>query len=112
MRRLPTRILLPSRPSAMARAPCLPRRNRSYDSRGRVVSRETTTGSTTTIYDAGGRNCCEPGTIYFAWGCFHDFMLGPPIARRLAPDRSTRGRARLEMTYMIAVGWYLLRSRI
>jgi YD repeat-containing protein len=28
----------------------------NYDARGRVVSRETTTGNTTTIYDAGGRN--------------------------------------------------------
>jgi YD repeat-containing protein len=28
----------------------------NYDSRGRVISRETTTGNTTTIYDAGGRN--------------------------------------------------------
>ena len=28
----------------------------NYDSRGRVISRATTTGNTTTIYDAGGRN--------------------------------------------------------
>ncbi|MET4343563.1 YD repeat-containing protein [Bradyrhizobium sp. RT9b] len=28
----------------------------NYDSRGRVISRETTTGNATTIYDAGGRN--------------------------------------------------------
>ena len=28
----------------------------NYDSRGRVISRETTTGNTTTIYDARGRN--------------------------------------------------------
>jgi hypothetical protein len=35
-----------------ARAPCLPRRNRSYDSRGLVISRESTSGNTTTIYDA------------------------------------------------------------
>jgi YD repeat-containing protein len=27
----------------------------NYDSRGRVISRETTTGNTTTIYDASGR---------------------------------------------------------
>jgi YD repeat-containing protein len=26
------------------------------DSRGRVISRETTTGNTTTVYDAGGRS--------------------------------------------------------
>ncbi len=28
----------------------------NYDSRGRVITREATTGNTTTIYDAGGRN--------------------------------------------------------
>jgi YD repeat-containing protein len=28
----------------------------NYDARGKVISRETTTGNTTTIYDAGGRN--------------------------------------------------------
>lgn len=28
----------------------------NYDSRGRVISRETSTGNTTTIYDARGRN--------------------------------------------------------
>ena len=28
----------------------------NYDSRGRVISRETTTGNQTTIYDARGRN--------------------------------------------------------
>jgi YD repeat-containing protein len=28
----------------------------NYDARGRVISRETTTGNQTTIYDAGGRN--------------------------------------------------------
>ncbi|WP_441260701.1 hypothetical protein AB7008_41555 [Bradyrhizobium sp. 521_C7_N1_3] len=28
----------------------------NYDRSGRVISRETTTGNTTTIYDAGGRN--------------------------------------------------------
>ncbi len=28
----------------------------TYDSRGRVISRETTTGNQTTIYDARGRN--------------------------------------------------------
>jgi YD repeat-containing protein len=28
----------------------------NYDARGKVISRETTTGKTTTIYDAGGRN--------------------------------------------------------
>jgi YD repeat-containing protein len=28
----------------------------SYDSRGRVITRESTSGNTTTIYDAGGRN--------------------------------------------------------
>ena len=28
----------------------------NYDARGRVISRESTTGNTTTIYDAGGRN--------------------------------------------------------
>jgi YD repeat-containing protein len=27
----------------------------NYDSRGRVMSRETRTGNTTTVYDAGGR---------------------------------------------------------
>ena len=29
--------------------------NRNYDSRGKVISRETTTGNTTTVYDAGSR---------------------------------------------------------
>jgi YD repeat-containing protein len=28
----------------------------NYDSRGRVISRETTTANTTTVYDASGRN--------------------------------------------------------
>lgn len=28
----------------------------NYDGRGRVISRETTTGNTTSVYDAGGRN--------------------------------------------------------
>jgi YD repeat-containing protein len=28
----------------------------NYDSRGRGISRESTTGNTTTVYDAGGRN--------------------------------------------------------
>jgi len=28
----------------------------NYDSRGKVISRESTTGNQTTIYDAGGRN--------------------------------------------------------
>jgi YD repeat-containing protein len=28
----------------------------NYDARGRVISRETTTGNTTTVYDARGRN--------------------------------------------------------
>jgi len=28
----------------------------NYDARGRVISRESTSGNTTTIYDAGGRN--------------------------------------------------------
>ena len=28
----------------------------NYDSNGRVISRETTTGNTTTIYDSRGRN--------------------------------------------------------
>jgi YD repeat-containing protein len=28
----------------------------NYDARGRVISRETTSGNTTTVYDAGGRN--------------------------------------------------------
>jgi YD repeat-containing protein len=28
----------------------------NYDSRGRVISRESTSGNTTTIYDARGRN--------------------------------------------------------
>jgi YD repeat-containing protein len=28
----------------------------NYDSRGRVISRETSSGNTTTIYDAGGRS--------------------------------------------------------
>jgi YD repeat-containing protein len=28
----------------------------NYDCRGRVISREATTGNQTTIYDAGGRN--------------------------------------------------------
>ena len=28
----------------------------NYDSRGRVISRETMTGDTTTVYDAGGRS--------------------------------------------------------
>jgi len=28
----------------------------NYDARGKVISRETTTGNQTTIYDAGGRN--------------------------------------------------------
>ena len=28
----------------------------NYDARGRVISRESTTGNPTTIYDAGGRN--------------------------------------------------------
>jgi YD repeat-containing protein len=28
----------------------------NYDVRGKVISREATTGNTTTIYDAGGRN--------------------------------------------------------
>ncbi len=28
----------------------------NYDSRGRVITRETTSGNTTTIYDSGGRN--------------------------------------------------------
>jgi YD repeat-containing protein len=28
----------------------------NYDSRGKVISRETTTGNQTTIYDARGRN--------------------------------------------------------
>jgi YD repeat-containing protein len=28
----------------------------NYDSRGKVISRETTTGNVTTIYDAAGRN--------------------------------------------------------
>jgi YD repeat-containing protein len=27
----------------------------SYDSRGKIISRETTTGGTTTVYDASGR---------------------------------------------------------
>jgi YD repeat-containing protein len=29
---------------------------KNYDSRGRVISRESTSGNTTTVYDAGGRN--------------------------------------------------------
>jgi YD repeat-containing protein len=28
----------------------------NYDARGKVISRETTSGNQTTIYDAGGRN--------------------------------------------------------
>ena len=28
----------------------------NYDARGKVISRETTTGNTTTIYDSGGRS--------------------------------------------------------
>jgi YD repeat-containing protein len=28
----------------------------NYDARGKVISRETSSGSTTTVYDAGGRN--------------------------------------------------------
>jgi YD repeat-containing protein len=28
----------------------------NYDSRGKVISKESTTGNQTTIYDAGGRN--------------------------------------------------------
>jgi YD repeat-containing protein len=28
----------------------------NYDARGRVISRESTSGNQTTIYDAGGRN--------------------------------------------------------
>jgi YD repeat-containing protein len=28
----------------------------TYDARGNVISRESTSGNTTTIYDAGGRN--------------------------------------------------------
>ena len=28
----------------------------NYDARGKVISRETTSGNTTTIYDTGGRN--------------------------------------------------------
>ena len=28
----------------------------NYDSRGEVITRESTTGNTTTVYDAGGRN--------------------------------------------------------
>jgi YD repeat-containing protein len=28
----------------------------NYDARGRVITRETTSGNTTTIYDSGGRN--------------------------------------------------------
>jgi len=28
----------------------------NYDVRGKVISREATTGNTTTMYDAGGRN--------------------------------------------------------
>jgi YD repeat-containing protein len=28
----------------------------NYDARGKLISRETTTGNTTTVYDAGGRN--------------------------------------------------------
>ena len=28
----------------------------NYDARGRVISRESTTGNTTTVYDASGRN--------------------------------------------------------
>ena len=28
----------------------------NYDSRGRVISRESTTGNQTTVYDASGRN--------------------------------------------------------
>jgi YD repeat-containing protein len=31
------------------------------DARGRVISRETTTGNQTTIYDAGGRNVGRRG---------------------------------------------------
>ena len=28
----------------------------NYDSRGKVITHETTTGNATTVYDAGGRN--------------------------------------------------------
>ena len=28
----------------------------NYDARGKVISRESTSGNTTTIYDGGGRN--------------------------------------------------------
>ena len=28
----------------------------NYDARGKVISRESTSGNTTTIYDASGRN--------------------------------------------------------
>ena len=28
----------------------------NYDARGKVISRESTTGNTTTVYDPGGRN--------------------------------------------------------
>ena len=28
----------------------------NYDARGKVISRESTSGNTTTVYDAGGRN--------------------------------------------------------
>jgi YD repeat-containing protein len=28
----------------------------NYDARGKVISRETTSGNTTTVYDASGRN--------------------------------------------------------
>ena len=32
----------------------------NYDARGRIISRETTSGNTTTIYDAGGRKVRQP----------------------------------------------------
>jgi YD repeat-containing protein len=46
---------LPGRSSAGRRPTALgPTTN--YDARGKVISRETTSGNTTTVYDAGGRN--------------------------------------------------------
>jgi YD repeat-containing protein len=39
-----------------ARRPTAPARSRLTMTSGRVISRETTTGNQTTVYDAGGRN--------------------------------------------------------
>src|SRR6266571_1788 len=27
--------------------------------------------------DAAQQECCEPGSLYFAWGCFRDFLSRP-----------------------------------